>query len=265
MSAIPQQGFDTLITPLLNTYNSQTTAHAGFLIALAVGAATIFFQRDFMALFANKWRKRFVFLYLPLGIVSGLSIYFILRTIYWSWMGSQVLAIPNSVISNGTSTAYGVEKSLIDQLVNQTVGWSSLSYTIDQKYFAASLSISIGIMLLLILALDFAFVHRVAYTPKWGIDKWHNFQWVISIVIIVLILLVFYPPFITPVLQKWINPNFQIDTTPLMQNVRLVGIGMVLFVIILVFGYFVKVGIAPTVKTKLISSYRKLSFKRING
>jgi hypothetical protein len=62
LSAISQQDSDSLETALLNYYNSQTTAHAGYIIALAVGLFAIVYQQNFEGFFTkNSWRNEFKF------------------------------------------------------------------------------------------------------------------------------------------------------------------------------------------------------------
>jgi hypothetical protein len=152
-------------------------------------------------------------------------------------MSSEVITVPY----NNTATISTIQQTLLNKLVNQTIGYSSLSYTLDnQVLFGLSLIIAITIMLLLILGLDHAYFHWNTYVlPRVGTrlekDKWHRISKVLFIAISILLALVFYPPLITPTLQRRINPNFQIPKK--FVALQPIGIGLVLFEIVLVIGY----------------------------
>ena len=232
----------------MNSYNSQTIAHAGYLIVIAVGISAILYQGHLRTFFNNRWKNRVLYLYSLLSLLLGTTVYLILRIIFWAWMSSEVITVPY----NSTATISAIQQTLFNKLDNQTIGWSSLSYSIDnQVYFGLSLIISIIIMFLLILGLDFAYFHRTTYVPRVRQDKWHNFYIVMSTVIIIFLFLAFYPPLITPTLQHLVNPNFKIAKG--FSRLQPVGIGMGLSVIVLVIGYFAIVGLGNTVKVEVLN------------
>lgn len=98
--------FENLKLALMNSYSSQTIAHVGYIIGLAVGIAAILYQVDFKNFSKDfvRW-KRILFFYIPLGLLSGMMVFMVFREIYWSWMSGEVLRVPYSDISNLLATS----------------------------------------------------------------------------------------------------------------------------------------------------------------
>ncbi len=214
-----QTDFNNLITSLMTNYTSQTTAHAGYLIALAVGIGAIFYQADFKTFFTYRLRKRGLIFYFPVGILAGTIIYFILRTIFWAWMSSEIVTIPNNIPPANATTPLGYIQSTLVTNYSQITGWSNLAYNIDQKSFGLSLVLSVSIMVLLMLIFDFAYFHLyhkndiylrgthiiLKDTKKWKICS----AYILLLIFIALILIsIIYPPWITPSLQSIVNCLF---------------------------------------------------------
>jgi len=195
LSAISQQDFDSLKTALLSYYNSQTTAHAAYIIALAVGLFAVLYQQNFVGFFTkNNWLRRVLILYLPISVILSAIVFFIFRIIFWAWMSSAVLGVTfNEAV--GITTIAGMQNYLVGKFESGShISLTSLFYSLDQHVlFGISFLILFAIWFLLILGLDFAYVHRVTYVPRMRIDRWHNFWIVMVIIIIILLVFVIYP------------------------------------------------------------------------
>ena len=236
MSVLNQTEFNNIVSSLMSNYNSQTTAHAQYLIALSVGILgilAILIQVGLKNFIKQKWIGR-LFLYIPLSFFLGTAIYLIIRSIFWAWMTSEVPTIPNNATVSQTTPIYAIQQLLTSKLVNETTGWTALSYSIDQKYFAASLGISIIVMLVLILGLDFAYVHKEKD------DKWHGFRITIAIIIGILIVVALLPAYVTPPLQAWINPSYHAAKGLFYKQIA--DAIIVITIIVLPVGYFIKGG-----------------------
>jgi hypothetical protein len=128
--------FQNIILSLMDTYNSQTVAHAGYIVGLGIGVAAIITQINFRSFFEDydKIWKRSLFLYLPLSFFSGTIIFIALRLIFWAWMSSAVLGTPyeiiNSTLTNATYTpAFAIQNYTITTFMNlSNVSLSSQVY-----------------------------------------------------------------------------------------------------------------------------------------
>ena len=98
--------FEALRTALMNSYSAQTTAHVGYIITVGIGIAALFYEKD-------RISKRFF--YIALSILSSLMLYFFFRTIFWAWMGNEVLLVtPQQAIDMHKATViFGIQEYLV--------------------------------------------------------------------------------------------------------------------------------------------------------
>jgi hypothetical protein len=93
--------FQTTTLQLSGSYSSQTVAHAGYVVAIAVAIAAILYQVDFKTFFKDfTFWKRVSFFYIPLNVLIGSVIMVFCRMIYWAWMSSSILVVPYENITN---------------------------------------------------------------------------------------------------------------------------------------------------------------------
>ena len=88
--------FETLRSTLVSTYNLQTTAHVGYIIAFAVGIAAVLYQINFNT-FSTDYplkKQRIIFFYAPISALLGGIIYLFSRVIFWAYMSTVVLRVP---------------------------------------------------------------------------------------------------------------------------------------------------------------------------
>jgi hypothetical protein len=218
MSAMSPQDFNNLITSLMSSYNSQTTAHAGYIIALTVGIAAILYQIKLKDFLKFRLRQRMFLFYFPLSILIGAIIFVILRIIFWAWMSSEVVTVPNNIPGDVTTPLYLVQNSLIAKLLNQAPGWTNLSYSLNQQYFGITFVFSIIIVLFYMWLLDFCyfylyrekditFFHILCTNKKnWRRRRLILVYVLVSIPFIILAISLFYPPLITSHLGFLIKP-----------------------------------------------------------
>jgi hypothetical protein len=205
----------------MNYYNSQTTAHAQYLIALAVGVigvAAILYQVGLNKFFKLSWSKRTVYLYIPLSVLVSIIIFVILRTTFWAYMGSEVIAVPNNMPNNVTTPLYVIQNSVINKLLNQQPGWTSIAYSLNQRYFGISLLPTFLIVIFYFLLADFFYFyiykHRdfvLLFYKCTNRTKWSNWWLALSCSLIaisfgLLVVSIVYPPFITSHLRSLVEP-----------------------------------------------------------
>lgn len=137
----------------MNNYNSQTTAHVGYIIALTVGIAAILYQIKITEFFKRNVWIRMAF-YVPLSALFGAIVFCILRIIFWAWMSSEVLTVTSDQAQavGATTVIYGIQQYLVN-LFMKNPGLSSLFYSWDLKiHFGFSLfllsAITFGVLLL---------------------------------------------------------------------------------------------------------------------
>lgn len=141
----------------MNNYNTQTTAHVGYIIALAVGIAAILYQIKISGFFKNKLLVRMAF-YIPLSALFGANVFCLLRISFWAWMSSAVLSVTSDQ-AVGVTTIYGIQQYLVNIFMNGH-GPASLFYSIDQNHFGFSLAFFFGITLLEVLLIDSSIAYR---------------------------------------------------------------------------------------------------------
>jgi hypothetical protein len=133
--------FESLRTALINSYNSQTTNHAGYVIALIVGIFVLISSGDLIKLF-NNHKTWFLFaLSLPISLIE----YFGLKIVFWAWMSSEVLTVTEqqALNMNKPTIINGIQAYLIWYFTNNIHGFnltkiSSVLYGLDQKVWFGS-------------------------------------------------------------------------------------------------------------------------------
>jgi hypothetical protein len=92
LSAI-DPSFENLRTALMNSYNSQIIAHAGYIIALTVGLLSIISRWDELwGYFRERKIKKWLFAVF-LSAIIGFIWYFFLRVVYWATLSDQVMLV----------------------------------------------------------------------------------------------------------------------------------------------------------------------------
>ncbi len=93
--------FETLRSTLVSTYNSQTTAHVGYIIAFAIGIAAILYQIDFKTFFKDypSKKQRYPLFYVPLSGLIGGIVFLFYRVIFWAYMSTYVLRVPATQVA----------------------------------------------------------------------------------------------------------------------------------------------------------------------
>jgi hypothetical protein len=105
--SISQSELDALRVALMQSYNSQTITHAGYIIALTVGLLTIISRWSDLQTYFQPGTYRKITLLLILSCVFGLILYFSFRVIFWATLSDQVMLITeNGVIISGSSPTY---------------------------------------------------------------------------------------------------------------------------------------------------------------
>jgi len=91
IQVLGESDFEAIRSALLNNYDSQTTNHVGYILALVVAIATVFLKADFFPPKKNRWKDlglTIVFLFLVL-----LLFYWFLRLVFWSDLASHMKVV----------------------------------------------------------------------------------------------------------------------------------------------------------------------------
>ena len=138
----------------MNSYNAQTTAHATYILTIAIGIVAILYQMKLKSFFGiYSWKQRLAFFYLPLSSLSAGIVFVLLRTIFWAWMGIGVLTIPNDIVVKAP-VMFGVQNHLIYIFLTQTHGWASLAYYLNDISFGSPFILLLAFSFLLLLDVD---------------------------------------------------------------------------------------------------------------
>jgi hypothetical protein len=106
--------FEKVRIALMNHYNTQTLAHAGYIVALTVGIVTLFSRIDaFMEFFEMGVASQFL-CYAIVSILLSLIIYVAFRIVFWAWMGSVILTVTKEMAdsTNGLTEIYRIQNYL---------------------------------------------------------------------------------------------------------------------------------------------------------
>ena len=183
MYEINATDFENLRIALMGNYNSQSTAHVGYIIALAVGVAAVLYQIDFKT-FVNDYSrlKRSLFFYLPISALFGSMVYVFFRLLFWAWMSGEVLRVPISEVSkqlsmnanDNTYTAiWGIQDYCSKAYLN-VGGWSSSVYAFYKEALSASILLIILFSFLTFVAIstiDISTEKTGKYFNKRGLRK----------------------------------------------------------------------------------------------
>jgi len=156
--------FNNMISTLISYYNSQTTAHAGYTIALAVGVAAILYQLKLTTFFGYRFRRRMFFFYVPLSVLFGAIIFVILRIVFWAWMSSEVLKVSSNLVQNSTTPFNTIQVYLIG---NYTAikGWSNIAFSLYQENYVYPVLICILVVLFYVWLFDSWYVYFYNKNP----------------------------------------------------------------------------------------------------
>ena len=103
----------------MNSYNSQTITHAGYIIALTVGLLTIISRWNDLWTYFSESPSKEVILLLILSAILGLIWYFSLRVIYWATLSDQVMLVFASEIrinAESPTTIVALQNTAISKL-----------------------------------------------------------------------------------------------------------------------------------------------------
>lgn len=124
---------------LIDTYNSQTLAHAGYLVTVTLAIAALFVtipsETKLTKIFGKNSRPIVFLTFLSLITIF---IFILYRLIFWSWMSSAVLGVtPQESLTHGTPTlASGIQEHLANYYKSNN--WDALPnlfYFLSQDYF----------------------------------------------------------------------------------------------------------------------------------
>lgn len=136
--------FDNLRIPLMDSYNAQALAHVGYIIAFIIGVMPLLAKIDFKNFYDWSKIKR-VIIYSFFGTVLSLIIYFSYRTVFWFWMGSEVLfvTIPDAASMNTPTATAGIQSWLLQYFANNAKSSSHIIAT-----FFSNIGIIFSVILL---------------------------------------------------------------------------------------------------------------------
>lgn len=175
----------------MDTYSAQTTAHVGYVLALAVGIVAIIYQLKHESFFDGHRLKRWIFYYLPLSLLVASLVYVGFRIIFWAWMSSAVLGVTQDQ-AIGVTTIAGIQSHLLTSF-SENSGLTSFFYSLDQNRFGSSLFIFFLLSFILLILFD------SWYTFKKKENKW---QWLFLILLLVflatIMFVALFPTLINP-------------------------------------------------------------------
>jgi len=130
IQVLGESDFEALRIALMNDYNSQTTTHVGYIVALLVGIATIFLKSDFFT--AKRSRRDSLALIFALVFLICLLFYCSLRLSYWSALASRIKVVTVADIDytrNRTmiTAMEGAAIESFENIVRSSIGLESLS------------------------------------------------------------------------------------------------------------------------------------------
>jgi hypothetical protein len=125
---------------LIDTYNSQTLAHVGYIVTVTLAIVALF-----VTIPSNETKIARIFgknskllITVTFFCLLTLFVFFLYRLIFWSWMTSAVLGVtPQESISRATPTlASGIQDYLTNNYKDHSwLALTNLFYYLDQKYF----------------------------------------------------------------------------------------------------------------------------------
>jgi hypothetical protein len=106
---------DRLRIALMESYNTQITNHVGYIIALSIGFATIFSNKDSLTFFLES--NNLIWFCLAASLFVALIAYLSFRIVYWSYLGTAVLSVTEGHVSsiNEITTIKGIETYLLKE------------------------------------------------------------------------------------------------------------------------------------------------------
>jgi uncharacterized protein YqgQ len=140
----------------MQSYYTQVTNHASYIVTLTIGIAALIVSKDIREFF----RKHKLILCLTLALLFALIVYFAYRIVYWSWMTSEVTRITQSDLTalNESTDYVRIYHILNERFIglvsdNQTgliYRVASIFYIIDQKVVIFSILLLTGVIFSLI-------------------------------------------------------------------------------------------------------------------
>ena len=179
MRGISQTEFESLRQALLNTYNSQTTNHVGYLVALVVGLFVLISSKYFI----KFYRSHKLWSLVSLSMIVSLGEFFVLRIIFWSFMSTMVLTVTeNQALScaskYNTTVIMGIQYCLRDYLTNTVHGVSSTFYQLGQAFWFGPFILLFALTFLSIyIFLGFWSGYYYAKSRKWLFDYSKSRLW----------------------------------------------------------------------------------------
>ncbi len=151
---------DALRIALMQSYDSQVTNHAGYIIAISVGFATILISKDATD-FLLKYRLFFVAI---LVFYLSTLCYFASRTAYWSWLRAIVLEVKAEEAKRfkRKTLAKNLEYFAIDHFLTTYTKKRYFPIKISRELVKLDLRYSFGISWLVYFAIVFAIISVVA-------------------------------------------------------------------------------------------------------
>lgn len=151
INSVDLSRFEENRASLINTYNSQTLAHAGYMVTITITIAALFLKlpspNKLETIFGKKNPNRVVFF--TFLFLTALFVFFLYRLIFWSWMSSAVLGVtPQEAIDQGTPTlASGIQDHLTNLYKEgylKTI--PNLFYLINNYFFLSSTLVILPIL-----------------------------------------------------------------------------------------------------------------------
>jgi hypothetical protein len=146
----------------MNNYNSHATTHAGYIIALIVGALSIIARWKDLWVIGNTVflvSTRVFLVFIVLGIFS-IIIFFSSRVVFWATLSDQVLIVTEEEISPERTIIISIEYAAVRRFKSCSIfpnlkWFANLSYA-NRKWFLALLISSS-----LVLAIHFEYAIRL--------------------------------------------------------------------------------------------------------
>jgi hypothetical protein len=133
--------FEKLRIALMNHYNTQTLAHAGYIVALMVGIVTLFSRIDTFMDFSRIGIAAQFLCYAVVSVLLSLIIYVAFRILFWAWMSTNVLAVTKELAdkTKGLTEIYRIQEALKNTFNNEP-------FPITNLYFGARIFANLGIV-----------------------------------------------------------------------------------------------------------------------